>query len=189
MSSGALRVPEAAWSGPARLGPLRLTATNASVRFEVRFLRFFTIRGSFGNVEGELTFDQSRLAATSLEARVPVASLQTGNRLRDAHLRSRGWFDAQHHAHIEVRAVHVECGGSDLRVTAAVTIKGRESPVVMHCATRSAGGVPVELVGRFTIPRSPYGVGPPPYGIAPWDLRAYLVDDGVHVELRVRLDQ
>lgn len=189
MSSGALRAPGAAWSGPARIGPVRLTATNASVRFAVRFLRIFTIRGSFGQVEGELAFDQSRLAATLLEARVPVTSLHTGNRLRDAHLRSRSWFDAQRHSHIAVRAVGVESGGSDLRVTAAVTIKGRESPVVMHCSARSAGGVPVELVGRFTIPRSPYGVGPPPYGIAPWDPRAYLVDDGVHVELRVRLDQ
>jgi len=168
---------------------LRLTATNASVRFRVRFLRLFTIRGCFGNVEGELTFDQSRLADTSLEARVPVSSLHTGNRLRDAHLRTRAWFDERHHSHIALRAVHVESDGAGLRVDAAVTIKGRESPVVMHCSARSAGGVPVELVGRFTIPRSPYGVGPPPYGIAPWDPRAYLVDDGVHVELRVRLDQ
>jgi polyisoprenoid-binding protein YceI len=189
MSLGALRAPEAVWAGPARIGPLRLTVANSSVRFAVRFLRLFTIRGSFGDVEGELTFDEARLSATSLIARVPVSSVQTGNRLRDAHLRSSAWFDAKRYSHIELRAVRAECNSHEMRVVGEVTMRGRDAPVVIRCVTRSVAGIPVELVGRFVIPRSPYGVGPPPYGIAPWDPRAYLVDDGVNVELRLRLDQ
>jgi polyisoprenoid-binding protein YceI len=189
MSSGALQFSTATWAGPDRIGPLRLTAANSSVRFAIRFLGVFTIRGSFGGVEGELTFDQARPAVTSLVARVPVASVHTGNRFRDAHLRSGAWFDAQQHGHIELRAARAECTGRALRVVGAVSIKGRDAPVIMHCVTRSADGIPVELIGRFTIPRAPYGVGPPPYGVAPWDPRAYLVDDDVNVELRLRLDQ
>lgn len=189
MSSGAVRVSEARWAGPARIGPLRLTAANATVRFHVRFLRVFTIHGTFDDVEGELTFDQSRPGATTLIARVPVRSVQTGNRFRDAHLRSGAWFGASRHEHIELRAVRAECAGREMRVVGAVTIKGHEAPVVIHCVTRSVGGVPVELVGRCAIARSTFGVGPPPHRIAPWDPRAYLVDDGVTVELRLRLDQ
>jgi polyisoprenoid-binding protein YceI len=187
MSSGALRVSEAAWAGPARIGPLKLTEANASVRFSVRFLRLFTIRGTFGNVEGDLSYEEDRPDGTSLIARVPVQSIRTGNRLRDAHLRSGAWFDARRHPYVEMRALRAECGEREMRVVGSVTMKGRESPFVMRCVTRSVDGVPVELIGRFTIPRSPYGVGPPPYGVAPWDPRAYLVDDAVSVELRLRL--
>jgi polyisoprenoid-binding protein YceI len=189
MSSGAHPVPQALGSGPARIGPLRLSSANASVRFEVRFLRFFTIRGWFSEVEGEVTFDEERPAVTSLVARVPVQSVQTGNRLRDAHLRSSRWFNAKKHAHIEMLAQSAERAGEVLSVAGSVTIKGNKAPFLMRCTTRSDGGVPVEMIGRFWIPRAPHGVGPPPSGVAPWDPRAYLVDDGVNVELRLRLDQ
>jgi polyisoprenoid-binding protein YceI len=189
MSSGALHVPRAQWTGPARIGPLRLTASNTTVRFAIRFLRFVTIRGSFGDVEGELSYDESRPAATSLVARLPVSSLDTGNRLRDAHLRSSAWFDARQYSHIALHAVGAECAGHEMRVPSNVRIKGRETRVVMKCVTQRAGGASVALIGRFRLPRSPYGIGPPSYGVAPWDPRAYLVDDGVDVELRLRLDQ
>jgi len=189
MSSGAHPVPHALGTGPVRIGPLRLSSANASVRFEVRFLRFFTVRGWFTEVEGELTFDEERPAATSLLARVSIQSVQTGNRLRDAHLRSSRWFDMKTHSHIELRAQRAERAGKELSVLGAVTIKGNEAPFLMRCTTRSDAGVPVEMIGRFRMPRAPYGVGPPPVGVAPWDPRAYLVDDGVNVELRLRLDQ
>lgn len=189
MSSGAHSVPHALGTALARIGPLRLSSTNASVRFEVRFLRFFTIRGCFSEVEGELTFDEEHPEATSLVARVSVESVQTGNRLRDTHLRSGRWFDVRKHAHIEMRAQRAERAGKELSVVGSVTIKGNEAPFLMRCTTRSDAGVPVEMIGRFKIPRAPHGVGPPPSGVAPWDPRAYLVDDGVNVELRLRLDQ
>ncbi|HUF29697.1 MAG TPA: YceI family protein [Gemmatimonadaceae bacterium] len=189
MSSGAHPVTHSAWAGPARIGPLRLTAANATVLFAVRFLRFFTIRGLFSDVEGEVVFDEAHPGETSLVARVAVQSVQTGNRLRDAHLRSSRWFNVKTHPHIEMRAHLAERAGAGVRVVGIVTIKGRQAPVEMPCTTRSEDGVSVEMVGRFVIPRASYGVGPPPYGVAPWDPRAYFVDDGVSVELRLRLDQ
>lgn len=189
LSSGAPPGPHASLSVPARIGPLPLTTANATVRFAVRFLRFLTIRGWFNDVEGEVTFEAANPAAMSLVARVPVQSVRTGNRLRDAHLRSSRWFDVDKHPHIEMRAHLAERAGPEVRVAGTVTIKGRAAPVVMHCYTRSDQGVPVEMIGRFMIPRAPYGVGPQPSGVAPWDPRAYLVDDGVSVELRLRLDQ
>ncbi|MGI8842144.1 MAG: YceI family protein [Gemmatimonadaceae bacterium] len=189
MSSGAHPVPHALGTGPVRIGPLRLSSANATVRFEVRFLRFFTIRGWFTEVEGEVTFDEERPAATSLVARVSVQSVQTGNRLRDVHLRSSRWFDVKRHSHIEMRAQRAGRAGKELTVMGAVTIKGSEAPFLMRCTARSDAGVPVEMIGRLRIPRAPHGVGPPPAGVAPWDPRAYLVDDGVNVELRLRLDE
>jgi polyisoprenoid-binding protein YceI len=166
---------------------MHLSGANASVRFAIRFLHLLTIRGTFGSIEGELHYDESNPSATSLIARALVESIATGNRLRDAHLRSSRWFDARRHAYIELRAVRAERAGSEMRVVCAVTIRGREAPVVMHCGTNGDDPRVLELVGRLSLARSPYGVGPPPYGVAPWDPRAYLVDDAVSVELRLRL--
>lgn len=185
-SSGALPVARAAWTGPSRIGPLRLTNANAQVRFAVRFLRLLTVRGSFGDLEGTLSYDGSRLAEATIQARLAVASIRSGNRMRDAHLRSRGWFDARAHPFIELRARGAEHGGGRMRLTGTVTIKGRESPVTIDCGVALGRA---ELTGRLVIARTLFGVGPPPSRVARWDPRAYLVDENVMVELGLRLGE
>ena len=185
-SSGALFASPAEWAGPPRIGPLRLSRANASVRFSVRFLRAVQIRGSFETLEGSLTYDEAEPSAASLEARVEVASIVTGNRLRDAHLRSPAWLDARRHPHIEVRATRFERVHGGISVAGTVAMRGQRAPVVISCTTRD-GSSGLELLGRLTVARSPHGVGPRPYGVAPWDPRTYLVDDAVSVELRLRL--
>jgi polyisoprenoid-binding protein YceI len=167
---------------------VRLSAANASVSFVARFVRAVRIRGSFERLEGELVYEERRPAAGSLVARVDVASIRTGNRLRDAHLRSAAWFDARRHPHIALRSTAFERSDGGLRVRAVVTIRGYEAPVDIECSAPTLGVAAMELVGRLTLLRSPYGVGPPPHGVARWDPRAYLVDDAISVELRLRLD-
>lgn len=188
LSSGALSAQRATWTGPPRVGPLRLSPANASVHFAVRFLRAVRIRGTFERIEGEVMYDQARPAAGSLVARVDVASIATGNRLRDAHLRSAAWFDARRYPHIALRSTGFDRAGGALWIRAVVTIRGRDAPVDIQCPSPSGGIAAAELAGRLTLLRSPYGVGPPPHGVARWDPRAYLVDDAVSVELRLRLD-
>ncbi|HSJ62715.1 MAG TPA: YceI family protein [Gemmatimonadaceae bacterium] len=187
-SSSALSASGTTWAGPPRVGPLRLTAVNASVRFVARFLRAMRIRGSFERLEGELVYEERQPSAGSLVARVDVASIRTGNRLRDAHLRSAAWFDARRHPHIGLRSTGFEHSDGGLRIRAVVTVRGREAPVDVECSAPPQGAAATELMGRLTLLRSPYGVGPPPHGVARWDPRAYLVDDAVSVELRLRLD-
>jgi polyisoprenoid-binding protein YceI len=187
-SSGALSASRTTWAGPPRIGPLRLTAGNASVRFVARFLRTVRIRGWFERLEGELVYVEGQASAGSLVARVDVASIRTGNRLRDAHLRSAAWFDARRHPHIGLRSTAFARSDGGLRMRAVATVRGREAPVEVECSAFAPGVAATELIGRLTLLRSPYGVGPPPHGVARWDPRAYLVDDAVSVELRLRLD-
>ena len=134
--------------------------------------RLARIRNAISGGDANFTVDRTVVKSLADAAPSGVAGLQ-------------GVIEAL--TRFKLRAVRAECGGREMRVAGSVMMKGRESPIVMRCVTRSVDGVPVELIGRFTVPRAPYGVGPPPYGVAPWDPRAYLVDDGVHVELRLRL--
>lgn len=187
MSSGAFPLSRAAWTGPSTIGPLRLTGANAVVRFAVSFLRVLTVRGTFSDVEGILTFDGRRPDDATIEARIAVASIRSGNRLRDTHLCSRGWFDARRYPYIELRARGAEHRGQRMRFAGTVTIKGREGPVTIDCDSLS-GATGSKLTGRLVIPRSTFGVGPPPIGVARWDPRAYFVDQDVFVELGLRLD-
>jgi len=187
MSSGALPLSRAAWTGPSAIGPLRLTGANAVVRFAVSFMRVLTVRGTFPEVEGILTFDGRRPDDATIEARIAVASIRSGNRLRDAHLCSRGWFNARRYPFIELRARGAEHRGQRLRLVGTVTIKGREGPVTIDCDS-SNGAAGAELTGRLVISRTTFGVGPPPIRVARWDPRAYFVDQDVFVELGLRLD-
>lgn len=186
-SSGALFASPAEWAGPPRIGPLRLSRANASVRFSVRFLRTVRIRGTFEAIEGLLTYDEAQPSAALLEARVDVASIATGNRLRDAHLRSAAWLDARSHPHIEVRATRFERVHGGISVAGTVAMRGQRAPVVIACTAHDDDSGGLELLGRMTITRSPHGIGPRPHRVAPWDPRTYLVDDAVSVELRLRL--
>lgn len=184
-SSGSLATTPAGAAIPARVGPLRLTADTASVEFTVRFLHAFPIRGRFGAIEGEIEYDALRPAESSLVARLEVASIATGNRMRDAHLRSAAWFDARRHPHIELRAKRFERDRDGVRILAALALRGREAPVEIACGIDGRENRHT-LTGRVIVARSTFGLGPPDRRVAPWDPRAYLVDDDVSVELRLR---
>lgn len=189
MAPGPARALRAEWAGPARIGPLRLHGGNASVVFRIGVLGLFTVHGRFEAVEGELTFDEAHLGHTALRARVPVASLRTGNRFRDAHLRSRAWLDAERHPFIGLEAHAVERGTHDLLVHGTASVRGVDAPVQLSCVTRLRAGAPMELVGALEVARETFGVGPPPRRLAPWNPRAYLVEDAIHVELRLTLER
>jgi polyisoprenoid-binding protein YceI len=183
-SSGSLATTASEAAIPARVGPLRLTAHAASVEFTVRFLHAFPIRGRFDAIEGELVYDARRPGEASLVARLDVASIATGNRLRDAHLRSTAWFDATRYPHIELRATRFDRDRDGVRILAVLALRGREAPVEIVCAMD--GQDRPALTGRLIVARSTFGLGPPDRRVAPWDPRAYLVDDDVSVELRLR---
>jgi polyisoprenoid-binding protein YceI len=76
---------------PVRAGQWRIDPRRSTVAFSVRHLGVHTIHGRFSSFGGELCSGDDGVQA---QARVDVASVDTGNATRDARLRSE-FFDAE----------------------------------------------------------------------------------------------
>ena len=63
--------------------------------------------GKTKKVSGTLSVDPADITKTTGKFKAPVASLRTGNDLRDEHLRGDGWLDAEKYPfiHFEIKEV------------------------------------------------------------------------------------
>src|ERR1700694_1215626 len=88
-------------------GTYNLDPPHASVGFAVRHLGISTVRGEFDRFQG--TFDATS-EALALEGVVEVASINTSDEQRDAHLAAPDFFDAETHPEIRFHSTGVETG-------------------------------------------------------------------------------
>jgi polyisoprenoid-binding protein YceI len=72
-----------------------------------------TITGVSSHVTGEVRFDPDDLSSARGTIRVPISSIRTGVDLRDEHLRSDNWLDAENHPNATFEITRVE-GASSL---------------------------------------------------------------------------
>jgi polyisoprenoid-binding protein YceI len=69
-----------------------IDASHSSVGFSIRHF-VSKVPGKFNRFEGKISFDKSNPAASSVEATIQVASIDTENQKRDDHLRNPDFFD------------------------------------------------------------------------------------------------
>jgi polyisoprenoid-binding protein YceI len=72
-----------------------IDATHSHAEFKVRHLMISNVKGSFPKVSGVLTLDESDPTKSSVEASIDVASVDTRDAQRDAHLKSADFFDVE----------------------------------------------------------------------------------------------
>ena len=102
----------------------------STVEFSIRNL-WHTVHGRFQTMEGAIVFDGDDVASSTVTATIKVASLDTGNKRRDAHLCSEQFFDADSYPEIEFRSVRVSRGRDrdSLDLEGRLTIKGNTQTV------------------------------------------------------------
>ncbi|HEY8426970.1 MAG TPA: YceI family protein [Sandaracinaceae bacterium] len=102
-----------------------------------------TITGVSSHVTGDLTVDPNNLAASRGTIAVRIATIRTGIDLRDEHLRSDSWLDAQRYPNATFEIVRVE--GADrlvpnqavnLRIHGRFTLHGVTRDVVANARVR-----------------------------------------------------
>ena len=142
-------------------GEWQLDPHRSSIEFRVRlFWGLGTVKGEFDDFDGQLDLG----ANPAIELTIDAASLQTGNRRRDRHLRSTDFFDVENHPTIEFASTRIEHAvRGDYRVTGDLTMHGETHPVTLdvtvHGVTRDAEGKDrVGLEARGTLNRSDFGL-------------------------------
>lgn len=134
------------------------------VEFSVKHMMIATVRGNFGQVEGKIHLDEDDPSRSSVEATIDVASIDTRQKDRDAHLRSADFFDVENYPTMEFRSTAVEpVSEGRYRVTGDLTIRGTTRPVVLD--VREGGRVKdpwgadrIAFSAEGTIDRTEFGL-------------------------------
>src|SRR3954467_14589588 len=69
--------------------------SHSAIHFSVRHMVVSKTRGAFKKFSGQIRFDPSDLAKGSVEVEIEPASVDTGDKDRDGHLRSPEFFDVE----------------------------------------------------------------------------------------------
>lgn len=117
-------------------------SAHTEVNFSVK--HFFTpVTGTFDEFEIELDYNADNPTASTVEVKIPVSSINTGNEKRDGHLLSQDFFEADKYPYITFKSTSVKANGDDQLVARGqLTIKGESREV----------DLPITLLGKQELP-------------------------------------
>lgn len=121
-------------------GTYNVDPSHSNVGFEVRHMGIATVRGAFRRFQG--TIDATGEAPV-LRGTVEVASVDTGDEQRDAHLTAPDFFDAGQHPEISFHTTTIEATDDGrIRLAGEITIKGVTKPIELVGAVGEGGTDP-----------------------------------------------
>ena len=147
-----------------RVATWNIDTDHSEIGFAVKHLMFATVKGNFRRFSGRLVLDETNLPASTIEAEIEVASIDTRQEQRDTHLRSADFFDADNHPLMTFRSTKIEkLRHGYYRVIGALTIRGQTNEVVLDVeetgrGTDPWGGERIGFSARTTIDRAAFGL-------------------------------
>jgi polyisoprenoid-binding protein YceI len=107
-----------------------IDSTHSHVSFTIRVMSISTTRGRFNALHGGLHIDEQNPANSWVDVQVEATSVDTHNKLRDAHLRSAAFFDVKKHPTITFTSTNIEhVSDQDYQVTGNLTLHGVTRPI------------------------------------------------------------
>ena len=152
---------------PLPTGTFKFDTVHSTLGFEVTHLVISTVTGKFDKFDGTITIksDKDIKVAASAE----TASIDTGNAMRDAHLRGDAsdkpkddFFEAAKYPQLTFKSSKVVLDGDKLTVTGDLGIHGVTKSVTFEGKYRGAvnafGGERIAASLKSTISRKDYGL-------------------------------
>lgn len=103
---------------------------HTAAEFCARHMMVTFVRGHFKNVRGTLEFDEKNPDGGATEVVIDTRGLWTGEKDRDAHLKSKDFLDVERFPEIRFRgATTKRTGAYDWTVAGELTIRGVTRPV------------------------------------------------------------
>jgi len=169
----------------------KIDEAHSSVEFVVKHMMVSRTKGRFTKFDGAITLDEENLANSSAKVEIDVASIDTHDEKRDAHLRSADFFDAEQFPTITFVSTEVRPrGGDKFQLIGDLTIKGVTEKVVIDAEKTGQGTSPwgQQVVGfeaKTDIDRKDYGLT---WNVA-LETGGFLVGDNIKINLEVEAVQ
>ncbi|NEA48604.1 YceI family protein [Streptomyces sp. SID10815] len=124
-------------------GPWTVDPAHSSVAAVAQHLGISSVHGRFTDFTATLDIAPDDVTKSRVEAVIHAASIDTGNTLRDTHLKSPDFLDTAHHPHLTYRSTHLTADGPDhWTVHGELTMHGIARPVDLHLAYLGTGPDP-----------------------------------------------
>ncbi len=120
------------------VGTWAIDPVHSDLSFTVRHMMVSKVRGSFRSFSGEIVTAADPLAS-SATATVDLASVDTNNEQRDAHVRSADFLDVEHDPTMTYRTTGIRARGEGYLVDGELTIKGITRPVPLEVQVNGFG--------------------------------------------------
>src|SRR3979490_1556934 len=138
----------ASLSLPLSPGRWAVDTNHSSIGFSIRHLGVSKVRGRFTRFDADVVIGET-LDTTSVTASVDVASIDTANADRDAHVLSPDIIDVAKRPTMVFRSTRIAGAGSEYQIDGDLTIGGVPRPIVLA----------VELGGIENFPGGPRHAG------------------------------
>jgi polyisoprenoid-binding protein YceI len=168
-------------------GDYQLDVAHTRIYFVARHAMVTSVRGYFHEFDGRLHLDAGDPAASTAEVTIKVASLDTGQEQRDAHLRSPDFFDVETYPDMTFRLTEVVPVDDDAyRVTGDLTIRDHTGPVALDVTYNGSakdpfGNLRAGFEGRGMVNRKDWGLT----WNAALETGGFMVSDKVRIEFDV----
>lgn len=118
---------------------------HSEIAFKVKHLMISTVRGTFGAFEGSMTAADDTFQDANMNFSAEVASVNTQNEKRDAHLQGADFFDTEKFPQLTFVSTKVtKPEANELLVVGDLTMKGVTKSVELH---GTIGGVATDMYG------------------------------------------
>ena len=152
-------------------GTWTVDTIHSHVGFTIRHMMVSKVRGRFTAYTAEFTTAEDPLAS-HVSAVIDASSIDTGNSMRDDHIRSADFFDAANHPSITFASTGIRAEDGELILDGELTIRGVTKPVALTLESPAfgpgpQGGTKSGFSATVEIDRTDFGVsynGPVPGG-------------------------
>jgi polyisoprenoid-binding protein YceI len=147
--------------------PFSVDTAHSNVGFSVPIAGgLASVSGKFGQFNVNLSFDETDITKSTVEATIKADSISTGIAARDNHLKTADFFDAAKYPEITFKSKKVEKKGKNLMLTGDFTMHGVTKEisfpftVVGDCYNQKAKTVtpPCGFSANLKINRADYGI-------------------------------
>ena len=113
--------------------------------------------GTFAGLKGTVAFDENDLAASKFDVTIDVATINTGNGMKNNHAKSARWFDAEKYPTIGFKSTGITKTSTGYTATGALQIHGvtRDFVLPFNYQKTDKGGL---FTSSFEINRLDYNV-------------------------------
>lgn len=138
---------------------------HSTAQFKVKHLMISNVRGEFTHISGALELDSHDITNSRVEATIDVATINTREPQRDAHLKSADFFDVEKFPTLSFKSTHIsKSGEAELVIDGDLTIHGVTRKVVLEAEGPTApmtdpwGSTRIGLSATTHIKRKDFGL-------------------------------
>lgn len=126
-----LCVPVSAKEQIATASGWTIDPAHSSARFSIRHMMISNVNGSFGKVTGNVQYDGKNLPKANVEATIDVDSIDTNEPKRDAHLKTKDFFETDKYPTITFKSKKITPGKDGFKILGTLTMHGVSQDITL----------------------------------------------------------